>query len=239
MPTDLHHFYHADAAPGARCTLAQDDARHAGKALRLKNGDPVNVTDGHGHVFRAEIHFTDRHEAELIVGMPADHVSPVSPLSLAIAPTKNADRLEWCIEKAVELGVNEIWLLHCDHSEKTTARIERLDRLALAALKQSRGTHLPVIRGPFSVEAVLRESDAVHRFIAHCSSHRERKELEALTSVTGKVLVLIGPEGDFSMREIDRAEELGAAGISLGPRRLRTETAAMAVAAIFGLSSIS
>jgi 16S rRNA (uracil1498-N3)-methyltransferase len=237
MPTDLPHFYHVDAAPGARCTLAQDDARHAGKALRLKNGDPVNVTDGHGHVFLAEIHFTDRHEAELHVGMPSDHASPGSPLSLAIAPTKNADRLEWCIEKAVELGVTEIWLLHCDHSEKTGARIERLDRLALAALKQSRGTHLPVIRGPKSVEAVLRESDATHRFIAHCSSHRERKDREALTSATGKVLVLIGPEGDFSLREIDRAEELGAAGISLGPRRLRTETAAMAVAAIFGLLS--
>ena len=247
-------FYCPDMAAGGLGTLDADESRHAVRVMRLREGDPIHVTDGRGHLYACRIVAADDRACtvEAAEVIPTTH-SPLPTLHLAVAPTKNPSRMEWLVEKAVEVGVGEITLLQCDHSERTFLKTDRLERLALSAMKQSLHTLLPKINpavklsdwlhsplstlhSPLStLHSPLSTLHSPLKFIAHCEADQPRRPLgEAL--VAGRdAVVLIGPEGDFSPAEIALALDCGFQPVSLGPSRLRTETAALYAACAFNL----
>jgi len=231
-------FYHALAALNERVEFDSSEATHITKALRLKSGDRVELTNGQGKLFMAELSLDKHRVSALVLEELPTHDSYV-PLHLGIAPTKNADRIEWLVEKAVELGVGEISILNCAHSERSRISIERINRVAIAALKQSRRTYLPRIHDTIDFLVWAKSIEAEQRFIAHCMVHlprvllRDSIRVSALDSKVNEsrrstVCIAIGPEGDFSEAEVISAQNLLFKGVSLGNARLRTETAALA-----------
>jgi 16S rRNA (uracil1498-N3)-methyltransferase len=257
-------FYHAQAAINQSVEFDSSEATHISKALRLKSGDHVELTNGRGDLFRAELSL-GKHRVSARVEEELTTLDSYVPLHLGIAPTKNADRIEWMVEKAVELGVGEISLLNCDHSERSRISVERINRVAIAALKQSQRTFMPRINETVDFLAWLKRIEAGQRFIAHCMEHLPRVLLrdsiqlnpngETLqltstgtsTSVIHKplagfsslalpaVYIAIGPEGDFSEAEVIAAQGYSFKGVSLGNARLRTETAAIAAVHTYNL----
>jgi 16S rRNA (uracil1498-N3)-methyltransferase len=232
MSTTL--FYHPEAALDRVVEFDPAEATHIGKSLRMRSGERVQLTNGRGDLFNAELVF-DKHRvsARSIEVLPSSDA--FVPLHLGIAPTKNADRMEWLVEKAVEIGVGKISLITCAHSERPRLSIDRLQRIAISALKQSRRTFLPTIVEAVPFEKWLAQVDSSQRFIAHCDESQPRRLLRDTLKVGDSVCVAIGPEGDFSAHEVGLASAASFAGVSLGSARLRTETAALAAVHTFNL----
>ena len=266
-------FYCKDIGPEGFCTLDVEESRHAVRVLRLHEGDNINVTDGRGKLYRCTIVDANEKGCGLtpqppLLGGEGEKVK----LHLAVAPTKNPSRMEWLVEKAVEIGVGEITLLQCDHSERTFLKTDRLEKLAVSAMKQSLHTVLPTINPPVRLrEWLLKEYTPSHlrgtppnlggelermgtlpnfggeqrrtegdgegclKFIAHCEADKPRTPLAAAMQPGRDAVVLIGPEGDFSAEEIALALDRGFQPVSLGPSRLRTETAALYAVTAFNL----
>ncbi len=228
-------FYCPEMAPGI-CTLDAEESRHAVRVLRLHEGDGLSVTDGCGHLYDCRIVTADDRACvvESVGSLPTTH-SPLPTLHLAVAPTKNPSRMEWLVEKAVEMGVGEITLLQCDHSERSFLKTDRLEKLAVSAMKQSLRCWLPAIRPAVKLSdwlAALPDQPSAQRFIAHCEDDQPRVALGEVLEQGRETVVLIGPEGDFSRQEIEQAMGCGFRAVSFGTARLRTETAALyAVAA--------
>ncbi len=233
-------FYCKDITPNAFCTLDAEESRHAVRVLRLREGDELNVTDGRGNLYRCRIVTADD-RACVIEAAEQEFSALHSPFSihLAVAPTKNPSRMEWLVEKAVEIGVGEITLLNCDHSERTFLKTDRLEKLAVSAMKQSLHTLLPEIHPAVSLRDWLNSQLSIVnsqlKFIAHCESDKPRTPLATALTPGKDAVVLIGPEGDFSPEEIALALECGFQPVSLGPSRLRTETAALYAVTAFNL----
>ena len=232
-------FYCKDITPNAFCTLDAEESRHAVRVLRLREGDELNVTDGRGNLYCCQI--VEANDKACVVEaselLSAFHF-PLSTLHLAVAPTKNPSRMEWLVEKAVEIGVGEITLLNCDHSERSFLKTDRLEKLAVSAMKQSLHTVLPEIHPAVSLRDLLstfRFSLSTQKFIAHCEADKPRTPLATALQPGKDAVVLIGPEGDFSEEEIALALECGFQPVSLGPSRLRTETAALYAVTAFNL----
>ena len=232
-------FYCKDITPNAFCTLDAEESRHAVRVLRLREGDELNVTDGRGNLYRCQI--VEANDKACVVEaselLSAFHF-PLSTLHLAVAPTKNPSRMEWLVEKAVEIGVGEITLLNCDHSERSFLKTDRLEKLAVSAMKQSLHTVLPEIHPAVSLRDLLstfRFPLSTQKFIAHCEADKPRTPLATALQPGKDAVVLIGPEGDFSEEEIALALECGFQPVSLGPSRLRTETAALYAVTAFNL----
>ncbi len=232
-------FYCKDITPNAFCTLDAEESRHAVRVLRLREGDELNVTDGRGNLYRCQI--VEANDKACVVEaselLSAFHF-PLSTLHLAVAPTKNPSRMEWLVEKAVEIGVGEITLLNCDHSERSFLKTDRLEKLAVSAMKQSLHTVLPEIHPAVSLRDLLstfRFPLSTQKFIAHCEADKPRTPLATALQPGKDAVVLIGPEGDFSEEEIALALECGFQPVSLGPSRLRTETAALCAVTAFNL----
>lgn len=208
-------------------TLSPDDSRHCAKALRMRPGDAIRLTDGAGTLA----------DASLLSVAPDGCVAEVTArrevpprtlrLHLAVAPTKNADRMEWLVEKAVELGVERITFVVCEHSERRRIDLDRMHRLAVAALKQSQTAWLPELQMADFKDFIAEQAatDAA-RYVAWCDDDNTRQFADA-DFAAGTVLLLIGPEGDFSPVEIDLCRAHGYVEVKLGSRRLRTETAAL------------
>lgn len=233
-------FYCPEMAPGI-CTLDAEESRHAVRVLRLHEGDGLSVTDGCGHLYDCRIVTADDRACvvESVGSLPTTH-SPLPTLHLAVAPTKNPSRMEWLVEKAVEVGVDEITLLDCDHSERSFLKTDRLERIALSAMKQSLHLTLPRIHPAVKLREWLRAfagGTPALQFIAHCEADQPRTPLATVLEAGRDAVVLIGPEGDFSQEEIDLALECGFRPVSLGPSRLRTETAAMYAAVAFSITN--
>lgn len=232
-------FYCKDIVPEGYCTLDAEESRHAVRVLRLREGDELNVTDGCGNLYRCQV-VEASDKACCIQPLSTIH-SPLFTfhLHLAVAPTKNPARMEWLVEKAVEIGVGEITLLQCDHSERTFLKTDRLEKLAVSAMKQSLHTVLPKINPPVKLSDWLcLPLSTLHsplKFIAHCEADKPRTPLASALQPGKDAVVLIGPEGDFSPEEIDLALECGFQPVSLGPARLRTETAALYAVTAFNL----
>ena len=210
--------------------LPEEESNHCVQVLRRTAGDEVLVTDGKGHLYHCVITNPHRKHCELRIG----HVETPDALHegwirIGLAPTKNIDRIEWAIEKCVEMGADEIVLLVCDHSERKTVNIERLQKIVVAAAKQSLKTRFPILKPLTKMSDLAVEGD---RFIAHCiEGYKATDDKRALKDkiVRGhETTVLIGPEGDFSPEEVAWALEKGYEPVSLGAARLRTETAAIA-----------
>ena len=240
-------FYCKDITPEGYATLDAEESRHAVRVLRLREGDTMHVTDGQGHLYECRVvEASDKactvetQRAASQIPMSLEETQRAASLHLAVAPTKNPSRMEWLVEKAVEVGVGEITLLDCDHSERSFLKTDRLERLALSAMKQSLHLTLPRIHPAVKLREWLRTfagGTPALRFIAHCEADQPRTPLATALEAGRDAVVLIGPEGDFSQEEIDLALACGFLPVSLGPSRLRTETAALYAAVAFSITN--
>ena len=231
-------FYNKDIPPEGYCTLDAEESRHAVRVLRLREGDSIHVTDGRGNLYLCNI--VDADDCACVVESISTCNSQLATLNLhlAVASTKNPSRMEWLVEKAVEIGVGEITLLDCDHSERTFLKTERLEKLAVSAMKQSLHTLLPAIHPAVRLSdwiSTFNFQPTTQKLIAHCEADQPRTPLAAALQPGCDAVVLIGPEGDFSSDEIALAQEKGFVPVSLGPSRLRTETAAIYAVTAFNL----
>lgn len=234
-------FYSKDISSSGFCTLDAEESRHAVRVLRMRDGDTINVTDGMGHLYQCRIVQADDKACvvECLNVLLHDCLNAAA-IHLAVAPTKNPARMEWLVEKAVEIGVGEITLLQCDHSERSFLKTDRLERLALSAMKQSLHLTLPPINPAvtlrdFIAQAIKHSGNQAIKLIAHCEADKPRTPIAAALQPGIDAVVLIGPEGDFSEEEIQQALAAGFTPVSLGPSRLRTETAALYAVTAFNL----
>lgn len=223
-------FYAPDIIPPTH-TLGEEESKHCVRVLRLGRGDTLHITDGRGNLFCCEI--TDDNPKRCtvrIVGTQSEFEKLPYRLTMAVAPTKSADRFEWFLEKATEVGVAEIIPLETEHSERRMLKAERAEKVVTAAVKQSLKAYHPTVRPLTPLRKLLAEPFVGRRFIAHCDPAQSPAGKQYLASTLRKgdnALVLIGPEGDFSPTEIAAALAAGFEEITLGTQRLRTETAAV------------
>lgn len=229
----MNLFYQPLIAEGVHY-LDAAESKHSTKVLRRKAGDRIQITDGKGFLYQAVVTRADAHQCTFDVQEIIKEPSRQYYIHIAIAPTKNADRLEWFVEKAVEFGIDRITLVECDHSERTHTKLERLEKLAVSAMKQSLKFSLPQITGPLKLFDVIRDATEPGKFIAYVDPENNTHLQEAVTTVS-RYLVLIGPEGDFSKEELHTAQQHGFKKVSLGNSRLRTETAGIAACHILNL----
>lgn len=221
----MHLFYTPDIA--TTLELPQDEAAHAIRVLRLAEGSEVMLTDGKGSFYRAEIDMISGKRCYVRI------VETIMPdplwrghLHLAMAPTKNMDRIEWFAEKATEIGFDELTFLDCRFSERRVVKTERVEKILVSAMKQSLKPTLPMLNGMTPFDRFVSQPFEGQKFIAHCYEGEKEALLQALQPGEN-ALVLIGPEGDFSPEEVQKAMTYGFRPITLGRSRLRTETAAL------------
>lgn len=204
----------------------KEESRHIAKVLRKKTGDILFVTNGLGDLFSTEI--IDSRETKCTVRIVSVSTKiPRRPrLHLAVAPTKMNERYEWFLEKATEIGIEAVTPLLCERSERTVVKSDRFEKILVAAMKQSNQAFLPTLHPAMPLQAFLKQQVEGQRFIAHCENDVKNPLKEAL-AVGNDATILIGPEGDFSVKEIQQALANGYLPVSLGNTRLRTETAAV------------
>lgn len=243
---EIHLFYAPDASTTG--ALPPDEAAHAVRVLRMQEGDPLLLTDGRGTLHEAVVALASPKRCTVSIGRSYES-RPLwrGGIHVAIAPTKNMDRMEWMAEKATEIGVDSLRFLDCANSERRVLKTERLEKIVVGAMKQSHKARKPDV---VQMEAFRKFIAAPHdgqKFIAHCyRDHTDETSLGAgdaaaaetfdgqpiaylpdVLSPTAASLVLIGPEGDFSLDEVRAAMQAGFRSVSLGRSRLRTETAAL------------
>lgn len=206
----------------------EEEMHHLTHVLRAKEGEDVEITDGSGHLFAAKVKLLSKKQAFFqIIDLLEKQPQPQSPLWLAVAPTKNMDRIEWLLEKAVELGVRHFFLIQTKRTERDKVNIERLRKIALSAMKQCGSLWLPAVHELQSLPSFLKSTLPQYRFIAHCMEEGDKIHLADVLVKNAETLVLIGPEGDFSSDEVQAALSAGCKAVSLGDTRLRVETAAL------------
>jgi 16S rRNA (uracil1498-N3)-methyltransferase len=224
--TEVNIFYCPDIA-SEEALLSQEESAHCIRVLRLGKGDVVKLIDGKGGLFEAIISVPDAKlcRLEITCSLPVPPARNFN-LHIAIAPTKNIDRFEWFIEKAVEIGIDTITPLLCQRSERRVLRTDRLHKLIISTMKQAIVPYLPVLNELTDYKKVIdsHTRSQFNGFIAHCEDSEKKKLKDALTPGSD-VIILIGPEGDFSPEEIKLATGNGFIPVSLGNNRLRTETA--------------
>jgi 16S rRNA (uracil1498-N3)-methyltransferase len=209
-------------------TLSEEESKHCVRVLRMQAGDLLHLVDGRGGFYSAEV--TDPNPKKCVVTVrekQSGFGKRTHYLHIACAPTKNIERFEWFLEKATEIGIDEITPLLCEHSERDHVKTARLNKVLVSAMKQSVKAYLPRLNEMTKLGAFLDSAAAPQKFIAHCGSG-EKKKLKDVLEPGKDCLILIGPEGDFSPAETGLALKKGFAPVSLGASRLRTETAALA-----------
>ncbi len=203
-----------------------EESKHLIKVLRKKEGDLVHITNGKGYLYEAKIITADAKKCKAeIVDVDKKH-RKMHWFHLVVAPTKMNDRFEWFLEKATEIGVNEITPIICENSERKIIKPERMQKVIQSAMKQSLQTYLPKLNDAITYKDFIAKPHEGLLFIAHCEDE-EKLDLKRRVAPDKDVTVLIGPEGDFSKTEIKLAYENGFLPVSLGENRLRTETAAI------------
>jgi 16S rRNA (uracil1498-N3)-methyltransferase len=222
------HLFFADNITSGFHQLDPEESRHCARVLRLREGSRIFLTDGRGCLYTCIIQgITDKTCKVEITNKQENYGKRDYRIHIAIAPTKNSDRFEWFAEKAVEMGIDEITPLICEHSERIAFKPERIQKIMVSAMKQSLQAYLPVIHPAMKAKEFIQKDHAYQKFIAYLDEGNNRSLTE--TYVKGDdALILIGPEGDFSGDEIILAKKYNFASINLGKTRLRTETAAMA-----------
>jgi 16S rRNA (uracil1498-N3)-methyltransferase len=229
-------FYTPDIT-GKDYTLSEEESKHCVRVLRLQIGDTLHLIDGRGGFYEAEI--MDDHSKRCLVKVvkeTKDFEKRNNHLHIAIAPTKNIERTEWFLEKATEIGIDEISFLLCDHSERKDVKLERLDKVVTSAMKQSLKAYHPQLHDAERFKYFIKKPFSGDKYIAHCEPE-EKQHLKDIYIKGVNALILIGPEGDFSPAEIQLALENGFKPISLGKSRLRTETAAVLACAAIALAN--
>lgn len=211
-------------------TFEKEESRHIVRVLRKKEGDVLHITNGKGFLFSVEISIAnDKRCLATIIKQEEKLNNRDYYLHVAIAPTKNNDRLEWFLEKATEIGIDEITPIICDNSERKVVKIERLSKIVQSAMKQSLQFTLPKLNNPIKFSDFIKQDFIEETFIAHCEEGSEKKLLKNIAAPNSKYTILIGPEGDFSTKEIEKSLTSKFIPISLGENRLRTETAGINV----------
>ncbi len=208
--------------------LPEQESQHAIRVLRMQTGDEIIVLDGVGGFHHAKITMAHPRKCQFeIINSKLDIQNRLYHLHIAIAPTKNIDRIEWFIEKAVEIGIDEITLLKCQFSERKQLNFDRLEKLIVSAAKQSMQTFFPILHPMIQFDEFIKDNaddDKTAKFIAHCYPD-EKQPLKTAIQNQNKILILIGPEGDFSQDEVALAQAHQYVPVTLGESRLRTETA--------------
>lgn len=225
----MHIFYTPDLRFDDEVyVLNEEESKHCSKVLRLKTGDCVNLVDGIGGFYLGEIIEDHPKRTKLTIVSKEKEFNKITHyLHIAVAPTKNIDRLEWFLEKATEIGIQEITPIICEHSERKDVKLERLEKIMVSAMKQSLKSYLPKLNKAQPFKSFINEyKGESNKYIAHCIP-AEKREIADSFKRKEKYLILIGPEGDFSENEVQIALENGFVPITLGESRLRTETAAL------------
>ena len=228
-------FYNQElSASSKQITFDKIESKHIVRVLRKKEKDILKITNGKGYLFDAKISFaSDKKCTADIISITKKNKPWNYYLHIAIAPTKNNDRIEWFLEKATEIGIDEITPLICSNSERRVVKIKRFEKIIQSAMKQSLKYTLPKINAPKKFDDFINQNLEGTICIAHCEK-QEKKSLKSIVKPSEKVTILIGPEGDFSSEEIKKALFKNYIPLSLGNRRLRTETAALV--AVSGVS---
>lgn len=233
---EIHFFYAPEAETVGE--LPEEEAKHCTRVLRLGVGDEIHLTDGKGFLYKAVITLATPKRCQFHIKEKQSYEKPwTGRLCIGMAPTKNMDRTEWFAEKATEIGVDAFYFLDCKFSERKVLKTERIRKIVVSAMKQSQKGLLPDIHDMMPFETFLKEIAAQfkgQKFIAHCYEG-EKPLLQKAVKRGEDALVLVGPEGDFSIGEVKMAESAGFQPISLGKSRLRTETAALAAVHILNL----
>ncbi len=235
---ETRYFYVPDAA--STNELPAEEATHASRVLRLESGDEVFLIDGTGCFFKAQLTLVTKGRClyDIVERLPQEKTWN-GRIAVAMAPTKVIDRVEWTLEKATEIGIDEFSLLKCAFSERRNVKLERLDKIVVAAVKQSRKAWKPLLNDLQPFEGFVNRPRKGAKYIAHCYAEIDKKDLYGeLLQLNGdeEVTILIGPEGDFSIDEVRLAMSKGYVPVSLGQSRLRTETAALAATMIAQLA---
>jgi len=232
---NMQLFYNPDIDKKTTAfSLTTEESKHIVKVLRKTAGDLLYITNGKGYIFTVKITAANVKKCHVEIIKSKKKHPKKHWLHLAVAPTKMNDRYEWFLEKATEIGVNEITPIICARSERKVVKIERMKKVLQSAMKQSLRAYLPKLNEPIALQDFLNESQEGLRFIAHCGKG-EKKDLKRRVAPDKDITLLIGPEGDFSLKETRMAYENGYLPVSLGKSRLRTETAAIVGCTIVNL----
>lgn len=244
------HLFYLPGLPSA-AEMPAEEAGHAIRVLRMREGDTLWATDGRGGLYACRIVSATPKRCALEVERSRQAERPWrGGIHLAVAATKNMDRMEWLAEKATEIGLDSLTFLDCRNSERHVVKTERIEKIVVGALKQSHKAWLPRVAGPVALPQFLAQPFAGEKFIAHCQAGAPSADafddllrstgadslLAGAVSPEGDTLVLIGPEGDFTPEEVAQARAAGFQPVSLGPCRLRTETAALVAVHLMNLA---
>jgi 16S rRNA (uracil1498-N3)-methyltransferase len=215
--------------------LDEETSRHIVQVLRMKTGEQINLTDGKGSLFTCVI--IDDHKKHCSVEIKSKiHVpGSIRNISIAISLLKNSNRFEWFLEKATEIGINEIIPLICERTEKQKFREERMQGILISAMLQSQQCWLPILHKPIAYDLILRQEEIIHasqKFIAHCIEDQKRNLADLVNESLPSQIILIGPEGDFTSDEVQLAIQNHFDAVSLGDTRLRAETAGVVAASL-------
>jgi 16S rRNA (uracil1498-N3)-methyltransferase len=222
-------IFYAPGITGNNWILDEKESRHCVRVLRMKNGTPVKVIDGKGNLHEGVISKADPSECEIkIHNVVTGFEKRNYRLHIAISPLKNPERFEWFVEKCVEIGIDEITPLICKNTEKQKINPQRINKIIISAMKQSLKAGLTILNEPVSFEEFINRDFQSSNMIAHCSPAGEKFKIDQVCIKGTDALFLIGPEGDFTEKEIDMATSSGFKPVHLGSSRLRTETAGIA-----------
>ncbi len=223
----MHLFYTPDLDKQETYTLSEEESRHCCQVLRLHQGDAIHLINGKGGFYNALLLNANPKATQIkITGVQQEYGKRDNYIHVAVAPTKNIERFEWLLEKATEIGIDEITPLICDRSERREIKTERLNKVITSAVKQSLKAYHPLLNEPVKFKDLVKKEKSDLKFIAHCMEG-QKFTLKDKFKPNERYLVLIGPEGDFSPGELEEALSNEFFPVSLGKSRLRTETAAL------------
>ncbi len=229
----MNIFYQPDIGDGV-LFLDPEESRHCVKVLRKRIGDEIHIVDGYGGRYTAVLTTENHKKCEFEITRSVNESQTDNYIQIAIAPTKNMDRLEWFVEKATEIGIDEISIILTQNSERQVVKLERLEKKAIMAMKQSLKSWLPAISGPHSIYDFVMNCGAVGKYIAYVDFQNPVQLKDHVKSSVHNC-ILIGPEGDFTEQELLVSQQHNWTKVGLGPSRLRTETAGLVACHILNI----
>ena len=231
----LPFFFEENLSSQSTFILSEETSKHVIQVLRMHKGEKLKMTDGKGQVLTSQIIYENKKATEVQFLSVEIQQAPTKKITIAISLIKNNSRFEWFLEKATEIGVTEIIPILCERTEKQHFRYDRMHNIVISAMLQSQQAWLPRLQPLTEFRKVVESRDDTQKFIAHCDDDSERSRINRINNLADSIIILIGPEGDFTKSEIDIAHQNHFVSASLGDTRLRTETAGIVSATIFNM----